>query len=873
MNFIDHTGHIFLLDSYNIEPIGYEYEECKYVFWFTGESGYKISIDNYAVLPIRCLLDKNLYGNNDIEIDINIKSNVFALLGSKIIQEKLEECKSLSEGITLLDNLYGGEERDIKHFKLTNDDLVIFDKKTQDNEDNYIFVPFYVIVNGEEPGTWETNILIHAKSEDYEEWCPITVGAELVDECEELIINGRNTGTYLPKEITKALYNTNYRNSYPDENMYAQKLKEYLMNFMQIKGITGSYKSAINGLKWFGWGDKISLYKLLKNDNEWKDQYIRDNFEIINDNIFSYRSFKNDASIALVVPITFEGEQIHYDFDASFWGEDKPEIKSLFEEYEIVHYDEGDLDFYRSYFDFSFADLGFKLCLLKYYYEKYFLPIHMSVNSVSMSQQVWSNDIKYISQAFPKITADPIFVKDNSINVKFPAEKILYFNATKHIIDENYIEWNESIDGDLYDIYDTLIYLPIRFIPANIGDDTQYYDVMLTLYKEDKPILSRSFQFIQEDLIDKSYLNLIIHPKTLNTLYDTYDEKYNFNDWIKKDYTIDLIVNGSPFTYTFVSELHELNLSLNKLEYKYDERFRQICNEDDKFNFLSFMHASGLVTINNIDFIDDLYFYAENLNDYINEMYKYKVNIPIKYMNRCHLYKLYINGEEYSTNANVDNEGKLNISLNEEEFNWDITDLNNTNIDLYKDFFDAETYYQENLLSYTEEGIGYDIYLMKHLENDKFIWYVVLISKKTIDGYSKEDLKAPEIDEFIGEFTGNTITLEYEASDEKFLVNRFALHSMNGINHFKKDDIIAFSLTNNDRLMYKTKLDAKWTIKPMSINMDEEIYVDSPTEIAIVSIGDKKFKYQKGYYDIICRYSIDDYFQESQVLKAKFRVD
>jgi hypothetical protein len=302
------------------------------------------------------------------------------------------------------------------------------------------------------------------------------------------------------------------------------------------------------------------------------------------------------------------------------------------------------------------------------------------------------------------------------------------------------------------------------------------------------------------------------------------------------------------------------------------------------------MHAPGLVTINNIDFIDDLYFYAENLNDYINDIYKYKVNIPIKYMNRCHLYRLYINGEEYYTNANVDNEGKLNISLNEEEFNWDITDLNNTNIDLYKDFFDTETYYQENLLSYTEEGIGYDIYLMKHLENDKFIWYVVLISKETIDGYSKEDLKAPEIDEFIGEFTGNTITLEYEASDEKFLVNRFVLTYPSdtgdpkielkkdikqkwGYNHFKKDDIIAFSLTNNDRLMYKTKLNAKWTIKPMSINMDEEIYVDSPTEIAIVSIGDKKFKYQKCYYDIICRYSIDDYFQESQVLKAKFRVD
>ena len=44
------------------------------------------------------------------------------------------------------------------------------------------------------------------------------------------------------------------------------------MNFMNINGECGNFNSAINSLKWFGYGDKVKLTKLLKTDNTLLDQ-------------------------------------------------------------------------------------------------------------------------------------------------------------------------------------------------------------------------------------------------------------------------------------------------------------------------------------------------------------------------------------------------------------------------------------------------------------------------------------------------------------------------------------------------------------------------------------------------------------------------
>ena len=77
---------------------------------------------------------------------------------------------------------------------------------------------------------------------------------------------------------THKVYNDEY-----NEALFNEKMKEYMLNYMNIKGNIGNFKSAIDSLKWFGYGDRISISKLLRTDNEFKQQYILDYFDISND--------------------------------------------------------------------------------------------------------------------------------------------------------------------------------------------------------------------------------------------------------------------------------------------------------------------------------------------------------------------------------------------------------------------------------------------------------------------------------------------------------------------------------------------------------------------------------------------------------------
>ena len=518
MDFLDKTGHIFSLQSYNTYPIGYEYEETPYIFWFNTEKSYKLSIDNWYFQSIRLVIPVEL--NDTINVKLSIESDKFYLLGSKDIQDELlsDNFKNINDRITLYSknfkkelnykttisledgNLVLSENRESinllgclveknsykvynKQFFTYNNGVNIYDDipiykdgkfygtidigpvseeieldderitkevilsdeeltetgnvKTgyyrEDSEEGelryfdtpiliratyYLILPFYCLAKSSDIGTWETNILIQYGFEDSveDEFCPITVGAEFVDENEFLIINGQNMGVKLPKEILKAVYSGEVYSSVPDEALYAKKLKEYLLNYMNIKGEVGNYKSAINSLKWFEWGDLLTISKLYKRDVDLQSQYLRDYFDITNDNIYSYQLFLNTTLVSLSFKLNEEifDEEGHLireyqDFEKYFAGEGKPILEDKLSKLKERRYDEEDIPFYRGYYDYTLSELGLKLCMLKYYYEKYFLPIHIKVHSATLSHQVWMNDIKFFARTNNYITEVPVY--------------------------------------------------------------------------------------------------------------------------------------------------------------------------------------------------------------------------------------------------------------------------------------------------------------------------------------------------------------------------------------------------------------------------------------------------------------------------------
>ena len=293
MNFIDRTGHIFALTSYDEYPIGYEYQETPYKFWFENEKGQALSVDNYYFKPIRIVTRIN--ETDKVELDIKIEnSNKFWLIDSKTIDDKLLKLSTISDSIEIFENAiresqslhyeetinlsgesdfqgciveesvvqygvqkywinaYSREEYTGETYSSTslepgtvyvnnngdNEQLTeetpeltlgkitigVLTKYVQleqatrrieltdenqneltdisDSRELYLIDTFYVVVESDEEGIWSTNVLIHSSQGGYEEWCPVTVSADIVDEKEELIINGQNVGVNSQKKLS-----------------------------------------------------------------------------------------------------------------------------------------------------------------------------------------------------------------------------------------------------------------------------------------------------------------------------------------------------------------------------------------------------------------------------------------------------------------------------------------------------------------------------------------------------------------------------------------------------------------------------------------------------------------------------------------------
>jgi len=997
MDFIDRTGHIFSLPSYNDKPIGYEYEETPYIFTFKSDNSSKLSVDNYYFLPIRFINRINTNSQTNLpkeRFNINIKienSNKFYLIDSDIIENKILtnnlitdkislnekdilSCQELNyvediniktrvnehnnieyyndseigfkgcisqesnnyykQQVTYINPLtkqeYTGEIYDIlpdgslyvdnlgnnQNYSQDTDSDKIFCKiniasiekyielfkKIQDIQsdendydiivsNNYLISTFYVVIKSNEPGIWSNNILINV--DDF--WTPITVKAEVIDEQEELIINGQNMGVSLPKEIIQAIYSSNYNIDIADEQIYYQKLKEYLINFMKIKGELGNYRSIINSLKWFEWGDKLTISKLFKNDNRIQRQYVKDFFDILNDKLYSYQLFNETSLLSLDFKLTETLDNEKQNLNEFFWGEGNPKVINKFYELNENRYDEEEDIFYKGYFNFTFNDLGLKLAALKYYYEKYFLPLHVKIHNAYLSHQVFSNNIKLINKVSHGITATPIYISNNftdennifTEDVIFNENNynIIYFNRYyKKNVDEDYSDSNrlfidtnfnefshyttEYVTNDeniYYEINDTCIRIPITF------NQNIYYDVNLIfsryLDKDNEDLENNliqlyksSFKFIQTD--DRKYQSLILYPKKIN---EYNNDKFDSIYWLNNKFRIDLIVNGTLYSYSFLVKMPDFNIELGTLSYKYDKNFRQISSiEGNTINFNSFMYLPNLVNVNNMDFCEELVNLSGNINNYINSNYTETIKFLNKeYLNACHLLKLtdnYGNQIEYLPNGNEI-----------ECISWDdipmCIDLNN-NVELYSNFFNEDGSYKFDESLITINNHKYDLYIM----HDYKYWYGILISKDPIDYITKKD-KTFKFGNKSKEITIGEYKLSYQRSDRKLLINRFIYNPSNGINHFKDNDIIVASLKNNDKLSFKLSNGSKWIITPLSLKSDNVDTITSNTELCILSISNKFNKYEPGYYSVSIQYSVDDYITHVHTKKAKFRID
>lgn len=446
----------------------------------------------------------DIYKFSDVaRITISSQSNKFCLIRPTDIQDLTSGAKNITDYI----NYDLTIENKLVYINSDNDDLCAVIVSSEDEmqavigdddkieslrkhnwtKENLAIVPIYVLCMSIDEGTWLTNLLIHVENKisnidengtpEYydavdEDWCSITIGAEFNEENEILYINGKNMGIDLPKDMFRAIYQNSFINNEFNEQLYNEKLKEYLINYMQIKGECGNYSSVINSLKWFGYGDKMTVSKLLRTDNEFKYQYLKDYFNITTDVLKSFNHFKNSTYISLTLNENSEtGNYNEYNINKNVYGEGTPELEDNFKKLVEVEYDYNNEKFkyIKPYYDFTFNEMGLKIACLKYYYKKYFLPLHLKIHSASIAHKVYTNDIKFNNEVYKTILSEhPILLGNMNKNRKvlFEKSQVKYFIQSQRYVDNKFNEFYsyDQDKEDVYEINDTCLSIPIRFV-------------------------------------------------------------------------------------------------------------------------------------------------------------------------------------------------------------------------------------------------------------------------------------------------------------------------------------------------------------------------------------------------------------------------
>lgn len=861
IEFIDHTGHTYSLPSYDKYPVGYEYQETPYIHDFTSVCGVKLSCNNYYMLPIRMVLLNELVHDN---ICITSDSAVFSLLGGKQIQEAMQQSG---------DFVFEIEESQLKK-TLSIDDLIKIEGKEET-----VFI-FYVIAytESDESCAWSSSLMIkiygseEEGTENHETYVPLTVRADFYNEREELTINGKNLGISLPSEILKAVWNGSFYSDVFDEALYNEKLKEYLLNYMRLKVEKGNIQQAVSALKWFGWGDRLKIVKLLKNDNKVIAQYIRDFLNITSDNLIRHKHFLGTGLLSVFFDITEETNKnttqtwVDESNNNVLIGEGKPIIESLIDKMTSVKYDEDDIEFYKPILEYNFTELSLKLSCLRTFYNKEFLPIHSMLHSASLQYHAWMNDIKFHIRPFVKQVEPPILLaqKKGTLEVKFPSINTQFIYIQQAYVDEdmNEMSWyaNEGqlIDTNILYIDDVFTRIPIKISST----ETDTFNCVLLIEREGKKVWESHFSFCQRkddnNNLTRDWVNFVMFPRLMNS-------RHTMQYWADKNYRLLLLVNGKWFEYNFVLKVPEFTLNLGRLNYTYNhELHRQVnCITDDMVDFQSFMYLPSLIDVRNINFCRDLVQFSNDmlLHKFI-DMYHEKPSIPFsstsqlanRYWNRIHMFRIFENDVELMYDRDEDI------------------------VPLYRKLFNDDGTQKKQI---SQDGLDYDIYLMHDstgyedykdiLTPEQFTaltprWYIVLISRQTIDNaITTNEPRIPDV-----KIDG--WKLEHIGSDNKWLINRMTFEDKTDNPVFKGDDIIAGSL-NGIKMPFMLQYGSHWEICPFSLGMEKDAKVTSNTNAFLMSLGGDNYTNERGYYNIVARYSLDGSVQHQKELRLRILVN
>lgn len=319
-----------------------------YIFWFPdGQSTHLI----YS-MRIGLVLDKKSYTTIRIDLD----SPVFSLISTSSIDAAPKE--------HLNDVAY----INLDQLKTTSISLKPTNLYTIGTR-QYMYV-FSIICTSTSIGQYTDEFTVTLDSEV----STFTVGADFYDEDESLLINLANQGQEIPESVCKALYSTDVHEDYNDNIVLNRKWKELLLNSWDTFVCKGSYKSLINCLKWFEYGDNISMSEY------WKFVVAGKQF-LSESNLSSVLTNKYRDSLSNFAKTTYIG--IHGLLDEKVYDDETGNL-----EYD----DDWDKNpkLRKAVYDWASSDMTLKLSMLGNFYATYFMPIHLDLIQATMEDVVYA---------------------------------------------------------------------------------------------------------------------------------------------------------------------------------------------------------------------------------------------------------------------------------------------------------------------------------------------------------------------------------------------------------------------------------------------------------------------------------------------------
>ena len=321
---------IDLNTGYSFDALWHDEQQNGYIFWFPNEQSIRLTY----TMPI-CI-----YTDHSTSLELNIPNNdIFSFITHDT--EKNIDC----DGFSFKEPIY----------------LYTINTEPEKLGDKYVH-KFYVSCKSNIAG--EFTEFININNLGY-----IKIGADFYGEYESVYINLSNFGVEIPETVQKTIYDSNVHEDLKDDILLNRKFKELLSNYWDLIANKGSYKSLLNTLSWFEWGDVLRIREIWKRTNADKTFY--DDRELC-----SLLENKYNDLLGNFVKTTYFSLYANLFKDTNTYdSEDNPVLEKL-----VLKWGK--------------EDLSLKLSLLAQFFTTFFMPIHTSLLHACVEDKVYTNTIK-----------------------------------------------------------------------------------------------------------------------------------------------------------------------------------------------------------------------------------------------------------------------------------------------------------------------------------------------------------------------------------------------------------------------------------------------------------------------------------------------